>query len=133
MWYLSAHCLTRAEQRLFRLDRIAHLELTDEHFPESTEPSIRRMPWSSDAKATVTVRFSLALAPYMREQFGEAVRDSDNGEVEVTVPGDSEKWLTSWVLSFGGDARVVAPEWAVQAVASAARAVLEQSGASAPG
>ncbi|HEY1086319.1 MAG TPA: WYL domain-containing protein [Archangium sp.] len=42
----------------------------------------------------------------------------------VTVPGDSEQWLARWVLSFGGNATVISPEWAIRAVAEAARASL---------
>jgi proteasome accessory factor C len=41
------------------------------------------------------------------------------------VPGDSERWLTRWVLSFGGGATVLEPEWAIRVVADAASASLK--------
>lgn len=123
-WYLSGLCLSRKDERLFRLDRIARLELSQRTF-EPPAPSGRGLPSGEDAKARVKVRFSPAAAPYASERFGNEARWLAGGGLEVEVPGDSTRWLTGWVLSFGGEARVVEPEWAVKAVAEAARASLE--------
>lgn len=125
-WYLSAHCLSRGDQRLFRLDRVAALTLTDERFTSHEEPNPRLRPMpSADASSVVWVRFSARATPYIRERFGDDAVDVGGGEVKVPVPGDSERWLTQWVLSFGGDATVTEPQWAVAAVARAARASLQ--------
>jgi proteasome accessory factor C len=59
----------------------------------------------------------------MQERFGEAARPVGNGSVEVSVSSDSERWLTQWVLSFGGEAEVIEPNWAREAVARAAAAI----------
>jgi proteasome accessory factor C len=124
LWYLAAHCLTRGDTRLFRLDRIAGLALTDERFDAQDAPA-RAMPRVVDADGEVRVRFTPAVAPWIVERFGEGARALPDGSVEVTVPGDSERWLTQWILSFGGDAMVVEPQWARDAVARAARASLQ--------
>lgn len=124
-WYLAAHCLTRNEGRLFRLDRIAKLTLLDTTFDPSTAPHSRSLPKLEDAQSQVRVRFEPAAAPYVKERFGDAAHSRSDGRVEVSVPGDSERWLTQWVLSFGGDAVVLEPAWARDAVARAARAMLE--------
>jgi proteasome accessory factor C len=124
LWYLAAHCLTRGDTRLFRIDRIAGLTLTDERFDAQDAPA-RAMPRVVDADGEVRVRFTPAVAPWIVERFGEGARALPDGAVEVTVPGDSERWLTQWVLSFGGDAMVVEPQWARDAVARAARASLQ--------
>ena len=42
----------------------------------------------------------------------------------MTVIGD-ERWLVQWLLSFGGEAEVIEPAWARQAVAVAALRALE--------
>jgi proteasome accessory factor C len=131
-WYLSGHCLSRGEPRLFRLDRVAGLEVTLEGFELPSPPPARLRPIPSRERE-VRVRFSAPAAPYVRERFGDDAREVGQGEVEVLVPGDSERWLTRWVLSFGGEARVLEPAWAVAAVAQAARAVLAaMGGAAAP-
>lgn len=123
-WYLSAHCLSRGEPRLFRLDRVAAFEVTDVPFEAAPEPRPPLRP-STSARAPVRVRFAARAAASVRERFGDAVVEGAGGEVTVLVPGDAERWLTTWVLSFGADAIVVEPAWAVEAVARAARAALQ--------
>ena len=70
----------------------------------------------------VRVRFSRVVAPYVLERFGDDARPAPEGAVEVWVSGESERWLTQWVLSFGGEAEVIEPEEARRAVARAAEA-----------
>lgn len=122
-WYLRAFCLARNGERLFRSDRIASLKLTETTFiPEGDGKAERPV---TETGKSVTVRFSPALAPYQQERFGDAGRLEGDGSLTVTVPGDSESWLVRWILSFGGEARVVAPEWAIRVVAQAAAASLQ--------
>jgi proteasome accessory factor C len=125
LWYLSAYCLTRGDERLFRLDRIANLEVTDERFVAPSSVGARQPPGIVDAEGEVRVRFEPTVAPWIVERFGDGAKALPDGAVEVTVPGDSERWLTQWILSFGGDAVVLAPQWARDAVARAARASLQ--------
>jgi proteasome accessory factor C len=123
VWYLSAFCCSRQDERLFRLDRIKQLTLTERTY------AAREVPASSvpnpAKRSDVRVRFTPQAAPYLRERFGDDVRSLPDGGVEVNVAGDSERWLTQWVLSFGGDAEVIEPDWARSAVARAARASLK--------
>lgn len=120
-WYLRAHCLTRNGERLFRLDRLAALKVNDQRFtPESPTATTPRT-----AEKQVTVRFTPEAAPYQQERFGSAGSLQADGSLIVTVPGESEAWLARWVLSFGGEATVLAPEWAIRVVAEAAKASLQ--------
>lgn len=121
-WYLSAHCRTRGDVRLFRVDRIQHLELTEQSFEP---PPGQRSTVPDPAGGEVRVRFTRVAAPYLRERFGDAARPVPEGGVEVKVSGESERWLTQWVLSFGGEAEVIEPEWARLAVARAAARSIE--------
>jgi proteasome accessory factor C len=125
-WYLSAFDCGRQADRLFRVDRIATLTLLDARFtpPEHATPTV---PGSGPNEKPVKVRFSPELAPYQQERFGDAATLEPDGSVVVTVPGDSERWLSRWVLSFGGNASVIEPDWAVRAVAEAARASLRSA------
>lgn len=123
-WYLAAFCLTRTSDRLFRADRVSNLTLTDTTF-EARPTQPRRLPDGSDSTEKVGVRFAATSRAAIVERFGEAARIRADGSVDVEVPGDSVAWLTSWVLSFGGDAVVQYPSWAVDAVGQAARASLQ--------
>ncbi|MFT3839630.1 MAG: WYL domain-containing protein [Myxococcaceae bacterium] len=123
-WYLSAWDTNRKDERLFRLDRIAQLTLTERAFKPSGAPKSLR-PHEGDQK--VTVRFSAQAAPFLVERFGAAARKEPGGGLTVEVPGDSMRWLTQWVLSFGGDAEVISPPSAREAVARAAKASIESA------
>jgi len=123
-WYLAGYDLSRQDDRLYRLDRMERLSLTDQSF-EPTPGEQRRVPNVADGRGEVRVRFSASAEPYVKERFGTEARPLPGGGVEVKVAGDSERWLTQWVLSFGGEAEVIEPEWARQAVARAAAASLE--------
>jgi proteasome accessory factor C len=120
-WYLQGHCLTRGDVRLFRLDRIRSLELTEQRFEVPSNTRSPLMP--STVGEEVRVRFNPHAAPYVAERFGSEVTWLPGGDLEVRVPGDSERWLTQWVLSFGGDAWVHEPDWAVRAVQKAVDAI----------
>ncbi len=123
-WYLSAYCLSRQDERLFRLDRVQSLKVTERTFaPRAHQRST--LPRAAQPAGDVKVRFSPQVAGYVKEQFGEEARALTDGGVEVQVSGSSTRWLTQWVLSFGGEAVVVSPAWARRAVADAARASLE--------
>jgi len=124
-WYLSGFDVARGGERLFRLDRMGPLEVTPETFEAPHEPPRASMPGAHQATSRVTVRFEPATAPFIRERFGAEARALANGRVEVEVPGDNLRWLTRWVLSFGGEAVVTSPEWAIRSVAEAAAASLE--------
>ena len=121
-WYLFAYCCTRQDERLFRLDRIRKLELTRRSFEA---PAARRgkVPEPVSGSGEIRVRFAPSMAAYMRERFGGQARPGPDGSVEVSVGADSERWLTQWILSFGGEAEVVEPPWAREAVARAAAAI----------
>ena len=122
-WYLSAFCTTREDDRLFRLDRLANLALTSRTFVAAPHRA-SAVPNPAGGAGEVQVRFHPKVARYVLERFGSDARPLEGGGVEVRVAGDSERWLTQWVLSFGGDAEVVAPAWARRAVANAAQATL---------
>jgi proteasome accessory factor C len=124
-WYLHAYCLSRQDERLFRLDRMGKLAATDQQFEPRQASRGGVVPDPVADGGEVKVRFSASAAPYMRERFGGAARDCPDGRVEVTVVGDSERWLTQWVLSFGGEAEVISPAGAREAVARAASAALQ--------
>ncbi len=126
VWYLSAYCLTRKDDRLFRVDRILNLQVTGETFVADNGRIRNDLLRIDQATTQVKVQFSETAAPYVRELFGGSMRERADGTAETMVSGDSKRWLTGWILSFGGEAKVVEPPWAVEAVAEAAQAVLQK-------
>jgi proteasome accessory factor C len=123
-WYLAGFDVARGAERLFRVDRMGPLEVTATRFAPLERPARSQVPGVDGSLEAVTVAFAPSRAAWVRERFPQA-RARPDGGVEVSVPGDNVRWLTGWVLSFGGDARVVSPPWAIRSVADAARASLE--------
>lgn len=124
-WYLSAWDCGRQDDRLFRMDRVQRVRVTDRAFTPDAG-SARGLPNPVGAGG-VKVCFSAVAAPYVRERFGLDVRTTFDGGVEVQVAAgpESERWLVSWVLSFGGQAWISEPDWARAAVARAAAGSLD--------
>jgi proteasome accessory factor C len=122
-WYLYAFSLSRGDERLFRLDRIQNVSVTQTRFERVAHRG--SIPNPVRQEGSVRVRFSQSVAPYLRERFGNALRNMADGSVEVNVTGESERWLTQWVLSFGGEAAVISPESVRQRIVEAARASLK--------
>ena len=124
-WYLAAHCLKDDVEKLFRLDRARNVELLAGTF-EPPAGRVRAEPKSPLGRGDVRVRFSAAVAPWVREQFGEgAVRSLPGGGAEVELDVDNEAWLVGWVLSFGGEAELLTPASTRRNIARAALASLE--------
>ena len=120
-WYLSAFCLTRDDDRLFRVDRIRTATLTERSFePLPPEPRDRTRepgeppPTPSDP-AFEAARIRLNAGPairYARERFGADAVESVPGEDEVadvTMTGPADAWTVSFALSFGGAAELLGP------------------------
>lgn len=125
-WYLSGHCLARDGVRLFRLDRMASLEVTSTTFTERPAEKAR-LSDTETGETTARVRFSKCAAPYVRERFTEGITLEAEGSVVVDIVGETDRWLAHWVLSFGGDAEVLSPKSAREAVARLAQASLESA------
>lgn len=117
-WYLYGWCRQAEEFRLFRLVRMGMPSLAGEVFePRPFDPA--EMPWNREWHAPERlVDVSLRFRPHMRqaaiEAFGmEAVPDPaewDGGPFLVHARMQQNDWLAGYVLGFGKDVEVLAPE-----------------------
>jgi proteasome accessory factor C len=113
-WYLAAWNVAKAEEHLFRLDRIASVRVGARVFGEHKGPPLdryrrRHLYLDSGAEREVKVRFRGASADAALEQWPE--RSTRNGDGTVTVaarvtPGN---FLLGWVLGHGGEAEIEEP------------------------
>lgn len=126
-WYLKAHDQRVGEERLFRVDRMQNATVTDRTF-EAGPVSPARMPNPVGPSGEVEVKFSAVAAPYMVERFGAQATVHEDGSALVRVNADSATWLVQWVLSHGGEAQVIRPEWARAAVAKAVAGLSDRVG-----
>lgn len=124
--YMMAWCHNRKEVSIFRLDRIRELEVTKQAFDiasdfDESEFLDPMFGIFNDGKPfTVKVVFSPWVARWIREdrwhpsqRFTERSDGSLQVDLEVTGTVDVKRWI----LSFGRDAEVLAPEHLRKAVA----------------
>ena len=113
-WYLAAWNVAKRAEHLFRLDRIATVELGTRMFGEHQGPPVsryagRNLYFESGAEREVTLRFRGAAARLARARHGERARQNGDGTVSVTLRVTPGNYLLGVVLGHGGEAMVEAP------------------------
>jgi proteasome accessory factor C len=113
-WYLAAWNVEKGEEHLFRLDRIAQVELGTRVFGEHKGPPLarytrRHLFFESGAEREVTIRFRGTAARLQKERHGTRARENADGSVSVTVRVTPGNYLTGIVLGYGGEAELEGP------------------------
>ena len=133
VWMLAAYCRVRQDMRAFRLDRMLAVRPTGQHFQRRQDFSLRREHSVELGEEEVHVLLTAEAARWAREAPPYSlVREESHadGVVMVFRPRRLQE-LLPWLLGWGAQARVLAPEAARQAVLEAARAIVagyEQAG-----
>lgn len=124
-WYLPAWDVEADAERVFRVDRIAAVEDTDQGFePRGLEGAGRALYTRSDADVEVRVLLQPP-ARWVAEYYVTTdVTERDDGAVEVTLPSRQLAWIARLLLRLGPDAEVVAPAALRDQVRSLARDAL---------
>ncbi len=126
-WYLAAWDVDLDDERLLRIDRIAAVAQTDEHFtPRGLEGAGR--PLYTPGGSDVDVRVRLRPAARWVAEYYVAIdpAELDDGSLEVTLPTGQIRWLARLLLRVGADAEVLAPPGVGEAVLEEAAAALER-------
>jgi proteasome accessory factor C len=106
-WYLTGWCHVAGDERLFRLDRMASIEVLADTFEPPTEaPELGVFEATADAPR-VHLRLSPA-ARWVAEAYPvESGVEHDDGRLEVTLAITAIAWLERLVLGLGPDVEVV--------------------------
>jgi proteasome accessory factor C len=102
-WYVHSWDRSRDAQRSFRLDRMRRVTTLDESF----EPRPDLEPMKLKDVQTAEVLFGAAVAPWRVER---GARQLTDGTALEELRYGSEDWLVGEILSFRGEAVVLAPE-----------------------
>jgi proteasome accessory factor C len=131
-WYVAAYDLGREGLRHFRLDRIKSATLQDETFEprEDLDPIADIGGWPRTGKVegsrVAHVKVSKEEAGRAREERA-VVAELEDGAVVVELPFKGAKYLVREVLKAAGDAAVLEPADAREAVLAAAERLLAAS------
>jgi len=136
-WYVASFDPERDAVRHFRLDRIKHVEVTGEKFEPRPEvdPAAEVDGWlrtgEVPASATARVWVSPERARWAREA-RRVVEEWSDGAVVVELSFAGVDWLVREILKEAGDAAVLEPEDAREAVRAAVARLREADGAPTP-
>jgi len=113
-WYLAAWNVAKGAEHLFRLDRIATVELGTRVFGEHKGPPVaryarRNLYFESGAEREVTLRYRSAAARLARERYGSRARANGDATVSVTLKVMPGNYLLGVVLGYGGEATIKGP------------------------
>ena len=120
-WYVASFDPAREDMRHFRLDRIRRAEVTEEHFEPRSEvdPAAEVEGWmrTGEVQASRTARLWVSpdRARWARES-RRVVEERADGSVVVELSFAGVRWLVREVLREAGDAAVLEPEDAREAV-----------------
>jgi len=126
--YLEAWCRRAGAVRLFRLDRVEHVEVLDEPAappPDSEPTDLTGGLFRPSAEHRSAVLLLEPAARWVAEYYPvDEVVDAGEGRVRVVLRYADPAWLVRLVLGLGGDARVLEPPEVADTVARRAREAL---------
>ena len=106
-WYLAGYCHLAEDERIFRVDRMAAIELLD---TESDRGAKGRGPLEGYVAGVDTPRIVIRLEPQARwvlEQYPiEVIDEQEDGSVRATIAVSAVPWLERLLLRLGPEARV---------------------------
>jgi len=117
--YLIAYCHWREKTKIFRVDRIRKIELTDDKFRYPDQFSLEDYlgkAWSverGEKEVEVKIKFKGIAARWVQEHKWHPTQELDelgDGDVMMTVVTGSMNEVKKWVLGFGAEAEVIAPQ-----------------------
>ncbi|MBA3849155.1 MAG: DNA-binding protein [Opitutus sp.] len=118
-WYLVGHDLVRGSLRTFALARMKSLAVAEKTFQRPADFSPEKFfgkafgAFVGTGDYRVIVRFNAAVADQIRERCwheSQETRDLPDGGVEFSVQLGGLDEIVRWILGWGGDAEVVAPQ-----------------------
>jgi predicted DNA-binding transcriptional regulator YafY len=111
-WYMVAHCHLRNETRIFRLDRVADLSILDKRFERPPGFQMTEPEQTDQRNIIVRALFDKDIATWVREgrsYFVVEMEDTAEGLL-VTLKVRMESEIVQWLLSWGGNVRILEPE-----------------------
>ena len=112
-WYLSAFCRARQDWRIFRLVRMEDLSLEEGPFPFRQPPEQLEAPLPGDYRGVdLRLRFAPSAAWRVRDYFHpRQILREPGGSLLVECAFPEDRWLLSFLLSFGGQLEVLSPDY----------------------
>lgn len=112
-WYLKAYCRRKSDIRIFKLNRIKDLNLTDEIFKRNMDIKMQTIQYDLPQINTVEIKMEISGTQAYRvyDEFMEhQVEKKEDGSFLVTFSYPEDEWVYGYIMSFGSYGEVLEPE-----------------------
>jgi len=125
-WYLKAFCLTKQDFRLFKLNRISNLAISERIFIPRPYPAPKETAPQTCTK--LVLRFSKEIAYRVYDEFDETqIEHQANGDLLASAEMPVDPWLIGYLLSFGTQVEIIEPQSLREILAAQAQAIYEKN------
>lgn len=125
-WYLKAFCMERQDFRIFKLNRIIELEMSENTFVPKPYPEP-----DNDLQQTypqIVLLFSREIAYRVYDEFDETeIEHQKNGDLIVRAEIPVDTWLTGYLLSFGTQVEIIEPGYLKGILAAQAQEIYKKN------
>jgi predicted DNA-binding transcriptional regulator YafY len=132
-WYVKAFCHLKKDIRIFAIHRIHKTELTKYTFETDQKIISESTKGSSlflfEEIKDIELWCSKEIAGYVIEQSktrGQKITENEDGSVVVYISSAPRLDMIKWVLSEGGEAKVIKPAWLWEEVVNRAKTILHR-------
>ncbi len=112
-WYLQAFCLTRNALRMFKIVRVADVQITEDPFTQMTPEPLPDGGQEQETQKWIELCFNIsadgAYRVYDEFKEKEITKNTDGSFTIMTTLPESD-WLIRYILSFGSEAEVKSPQ-----------------------
>ena len=110
-WYLKAFCLEKQDFRLFKLNRVLELELSENTFVPRPYPETEN-DQQQTCRTPIVLLFSKKIAYRVYDEFDETeIEYQQNGGLMVRTEMPVDTWLIGYLLSFGAQVEIIEPKY----------------------
>lgn len=127
-WYLQAFCMKAQAFRLFKVSRIAELDLSGDTFSDifTDLPPLESEFSPPLPTAALKLRIASSLAFRVYDEFAaESIEPQADGSFIVTVDFPMDNWVINYLLSFGTDIQILEPKGLKQQLYSCAKKIAQ--------
>ena len=116
-WYLLGYCHRHGEMRLFRIDRIHKITITNDLFERDHKVTLEKYfesSWGVYSGEPVEIKLLLfgkaaAVVSDGKRHASQRVVKRKDGSVEYTATVAGTEEILRWIIGFGGEALVISP------------------------
>lgn len=115
-WYLLAYCTNKNDYRIFKLNRLTDLTVTDRqiNYEHGNVPELLEKQWRDDTRRYIPMKLlckaevRVAIMEYMK---GKIIEERENGDFVIATYGiENERMWLSLLLGFGDSIEVLEPQ-----------------------